>query len=171
MRIAIIGNSGSGKSTLATQFARSHSLPLLDLDTVVWEPYKIAVAREPQLALAQVRRFCTTQPRWVVEGCYAGLIGAALPETSLLLFLEPGVEACIANCHHRPWEPHKFRSGQEQDRQLDDLLVWVREYYRRDGDASLASHQALFDAFDGQKHKVTGLETAEVLCASVLQPG
>lgn len=116
MRIAIIGNSGSGKSTLAAQFARMHALPALDLDTVVWEPGKIAVAREPQLALAEVRRFCTTEPHWVVEGCYSGLIRAALRYASLLLFLDPGVAACIANCHSRPWEPHKFKSAQEQDR-------------------------------------------------------
>ena len=170
MRIAIIGNSGSGKSTLAAQFADTQGLPMLDLDTVVWEPGKIAVLREPQLALAQVRRFCTTQSHWVIEGCYAGLIRAALPHASLLLFLEPGVAACIANCHSRPWEPHKFKSPQEQNRHFDELLAWVRDYYRRDGDTSLREHQAVFDAFDGPKHKLTGRAAAHMFGETCLQP-
>lgn len=171
MRIAIIGNSGSGKSTLAAQFARTQALPTLDLDTVAWEPDKIAVPREPQLALAQVRRFCMAAPHWVVEGCYAGLIRAALPHASMLLFLEPGVAACIANCHSRPWEPHKFKSPEEQDRHFAHLLAWVRDYYRRDDDASLREHQALFDVFDGPKHKLTGRAAAHVFGELCLQPG
>ncbi len=170
MRIAIIGNSGSGKSTLAAKFAREQSLPTLDLDTVAWEPYKIAVPRDPKLALAQVRRFCTNEPHWVVEGCYAGLIRAALPYASMLLFLEPGVAACIANCHSRPWEPHKFKSSEEQDRHFEHLLAWVRDYYWRDGDASLRQHQALFDAFDGPKHKLTGRAPAHLFEEPCLQP-
>lgn len=170
MQIAIIGNAGSGKSTLAAQFARTQGLPTLDLDTVAWEPDQIAVPREPRLALAQVRRFCTSEPHWVVEGCYAGLIQAALPLTSLLLFLEPGVATCIANCHSRPWEPHKFKSPEEQDRHFSHLLAWVRDYYRRDGDASLRQHQALFDAFDGPKHKLTARTTASAFGEPSLQP-
>ncbi len=169
MRIAIVGNSGSGKSTLAGQLARGHDLGLLDLDTVAWEPGKIAVAREPRVALAQVREYCATTPRWVVEGCYAGLIRATLEEADLLLFLEPGVQACHANCHSRPWEPHKFRSPQEQDKHFDHLLEWVDAYYTRDGDASLRQHQALFDDFEGRKQKLSRRVTPEYVSALCLQ--
>lgn len=155
MRIAIIGNSGSGKSTLAHQLVRAHQLAALDLDTVAWEPGKIAVPREPQLAVAQVRHFCATTAHWVVEGCYAGLIREALPHASVLVFLEPGAQVCRSNCHSRPWEPHKFKSAQEQDRHLAYLLEWVDGYYIRGGDASLREHQALFDTYDGPKYKLT----------------
>lgn len=155
MRIAIIGNSGSGKTTLARALAREHDLALLDLDTVAWESGKIAVARDPQQALAQVRAFCGSTAQWVVEGCYAGLTRAALADADLLLFLEPGASVCRANCHSRPWEPHKFRSREEQDRHFDHLLAWVDAYYTREGDASLHEHQALFDAFEGRKRKLT----------------
>ena len=171
MRIAIVGNSGSGKSTLAADLARTHDLAALDLDTVAWEPEKIAVPREPKQALAQVRAFCTTRPQWVVEGCYACLIQAALPHASLLLFLDPGVHACIANCHSRPWEPHKFKSPEEQDRHFALLLEWVQAYYRRNGDASLREHQSLFDAFDGPKQRLTGRATAQSIGELSLQPG
>ena len=66
-RVAILGNSGSGKSTLALAMARSQGLALLDLDTVVWAPGQVAVARNPQTALADVRYFCRQSARWVVE--------------------------------------------------------------------------------------------------------
>lgn len=171
MRIAIIGNSGSGKTTLALALARAHDLDLLDLDTVAWESGKIAVAREPQQALAQVRAFCTSTPHWVVEGCYAGLTRAALTEADLLLFLEPGVCACRANCHSRPWEPHKFRSPQEQDRHFDHLLEWVDGYYSRGDDASLQQHQALFNAFGGRKKKLlrrVGVAEISALCLQTI---
>lgn len=170
MRIAIVGNSGSGKSTLAHDLARVHDLAALDLDTVAWEPDQIAVPRDKQQALAQVLAFCRGTPNWVVEGCYADLIRAALPHAGRLLFLDPGVQACIANCHSRPWEPHKFKSRQEQDRHFVPLIDWVRAYYQRGGDASLREHQALFDAFDGPKHRLTGRASARSLDEAWLQP-
>lgn len=170
MRIAIVGNSGSGKTTLARELAQEHDLDMLDLDTVAWEAGKIAVARDPQLALAQVRDFCASTPDWVIEGCYAGLTRAALAEADLLLLLDPGVAACRANCHSRPWEPHKFRSPQEQDRHFDGLLAWVEGYYTRGGDASLREHLALFDAFEGRKQRLTRRVTPQYVSAFCLQP-
>lgn len=154
MRVAIIGNSGSGKSTLARQLADGYALTMLDLDTVAWEPGKIAVARNPADAAAELQAFGEATEHWVIEGCYAGLIEAVLRYSPLLLFLEPGVEVCLSNCRSRPWEPHKYRSGQEQDEKLEFLLVWVREYYSRQDDTSLVAHQALFDDYQGPKCKI-----------------
>jgi adenylate kinase family enzyme len=165
MRIALIGNSGSGKSTLARQLASVHALPMLDLDTVAWEAGKVAVARDPDAAAHDVQRFCESSQSWVVEGCYATLVRAALAYAPVLLFLEPGVEACLANCRSRPWEPHKYESRQVQDQHLEFLLAWVREYYSRGGELSLAAHQILFDEYHGPKHKLTGRSDASQLVA------
>jgi adenylate kinase family enzyme len=159
MRVAIVGNSGSGKSTLAREIAAVHSIVSLDLDTVAWEPGKIAVARPADTAAADVRAFCSAQESWVVEGCYAALVGHALERSPILLFIEPGVDACIANCRSRPWEPHKYASKAEQDEKLEFLLAWVREYYSRDGDLSLSAHRALFDAYRGPKLRLAHRET------------
>ena len=54
MRISIIGNSGSGKSTLARMLASSNGTSLLDLDTLVWEPNKIAIPRDPKRGFADL---------------------------------------------------------------------------------------------------------------------
>lgn len=161
MRISIIGNSGSGKSTLATRLAAAHRLPTLDLDTVAWEAGKVAVARNPIVAAGAVDTFCQDNPHWVIEGCYSNLIAVTLKYSPVLLFIEPGVQACLANCQARPWEPHKYPSKQEQDAKLEFLLEWVRGYYTREGDLSLHAHLALFDSYVGIKHKLEGRPGSE----------
>ena len=166
MRFAIIGNSGSGKSTLAKRLAGFVDAPVLDLDTVAWETGKIAEPRNPLLARADVAAFCTSRHSWIVEGCYAGLIAATFQHRPYLLFLEPGLEQCISNCKSRPWEPHKYKSQEEQDEKLHFLLAWVEDYYQRSGDMSLAEHQALFDAYDGKKARLAKLSDIEALLMS-----
>jgi adenylate kinase family enzyme len=161
VRIAILGNSGSGKSTLAAWLAARLGAAQLDLDSVAWVPGKIAVARPAEQALKDVQSFCTSCDQWVVEGCYAGLIERSLQLKPLLLFLNPGVESCIANCQARPWEPHKYRTRQEQDERLAFLLAWVREYYSRDGEMSLVAHRSCFDSYTGQKQEVTEVPCLE----------
>jgi len=155
MRVAIVGNSGSGKSTLAQHIAATHSLPSLDLDSVVWEPGKVAVPRSDDAAGRDVRAFCEQHDDWIVEGCYADLTRRTLGYFPLLLFMDPGVDACLSNCRRRPWEPNKYASKDEQDARLEFLMSWVRDYYTRSGDRSLAEHQALFDAYRGPKRRLT----------------
>jgi adenylate kinase family enzyme len=151
MRIAIVGNSGSGKSTLARQLGEVHSLPVLDLDAVVWEQGRVAVLRGAADAAADLRAFCDAHDRWVIEGCYGNLTRVALERSPMLLFLEPGVGVCQANCRNRPWEPHKYASKKEQDERLELLLAWVEEYYTRTDSLSLVDHRALFDGYSGSK--------------------
>jgi adenylate kinase family enzyme len=162
MRVAVVGNSGSGKSTLA-RLLGTEGAAMLDLDTVAWEPGKIAVARPVDRAVADVREFCATHGNWVIEGCYANLIGAALAFDPVLVFLDPGVEQCLANCRARPWEAHKYRSQEEQDARLAFLLSWVEQYYTRDGDMSHAAHAALFDAYAGSKRRLDRLPDAATI--------
>jgi adenylate kinase family enzyme len=157
MRIAIVGNSGSGKSTLAQRLARVHATQVLDLDTVAWEPGEIAHPRSPTAAAADVRSFCDSGEHWIVDGCYATLIGVALEYEPHLLFLDPGLEQCLMNCKARPWESHKYRSKAEQDEKLAFLLSWVADYYRRDGEMSYQGHQALFQSYAGPKQRLDAL--------------
>jgi len=162
MRIAILGNSGSGKSTLARWLSGQAGVESLDLDTVAWEPGKIAVARCPEAAEAEVRQFCSTRGSWVVEGCYANLIGQSLAYAPRLLFLNPGLETCVDHCRKRPWEPHKYRSKEEQDQYLESLLTWVAGYYTRDGDMSLAAHEKCYSSYLGPKEMLSGVSANEV---------
>lgn len=150
-RVAIVGNSGSGKTTLAERLRDDQQAPILDLDTVAWEPNQIAVPRPIEQAREDVREFCQSDERWIVEGCYAGLIETALEFEPVLLVLDPGLEQCLENCRSRPWEPHKYSSKEEQDKGLAYLLHWVEEYYSRKGDMSLEAHKLVFERYCGPK--------------------
>lgn len=157
MRIVIFGNSGSGKSTMARDLAERHQIPMLELDTVVWEPGKIAVLRPRNEIRADVEQFLASSERWVVEGCYGELVELALPQCTEAVLLNPGLEACVANNRRRPWEPHKYASREAQDAMLDGLLEWVAGYYTRDDEWSYIYHRRVFDAFAGKKTEVTHL--------------
>jgi adenylate kinase family enzyme len=154
MRIAILGNSGSGKSTLAKWLAERGEASLLDLDTIAWQPGQTAVPRSADAARAELISFCSTNARWVVEGCYASLIRTALRFSPRLLFLNPGKEQCIANCLLRPWEPHKYASKAQQDERFAFLLSWVADYYTRDGDMSASAHAECFHRYLGSKQEL-----------------
>lgn len=150
MRISILGNSGSGKSTAARWLAQQAGAPLLDLDTLAWVPGQIAVPRNSHEAQAELSQFCN-QPSWIIEGCYGDLVQHSLRFAPLLLFLNPGIEQCVANCLSRPWEAHKYASPAEQDQRLAFLLDWVRDYETRDGAMSYQAHRDCFEHYGGSK--------------------
>jgi hypothetical protein len=81
-----------------------------------------------------------------------------LPHCTELVFLDPGVEACLAHNRARAWEPHKYGSKAEQDADLEMLQAWVRQYETRDDDYARRAHQALFDGFAGKKLRRTTVD-------------
>lgn len=151
MKLLVFGNSGSGKSTLARRLAAAHGLSHLDLDSIVWEPDRIAVERPPHLVLAALDAFLRGHRRWVIEGCYGDLVQAAAAHCTELVFLDPGLERCLAHNRQRPWEPHKYASKSEQDAMLGQLQAWVGSYYERADAWSYQAHRRIFEAFDGRK--------------------
>jgi adenylate kinase family enzyme len=157
MRVLVFGNSGSGKSVHARRLAAEHGLAHLDLDSIVWEPGQVAVQRSPGDVDADLRDFIQRHAEWVIEGCYGELVEAAAAHCTELVFLNPGLDACLANCRRRPWEPHKYASKTAQDAMLPALLDWMRDYYARDDAWSYARHRRLFDAFTGSKRELTAL--------------
>ena len=162
-RIVVFGNSGSGKTTLARALTSQYGLAHLDLDSLAWD--SPGVRRSSTQSASAVREFIHKHSEWVIEGCYGDLLEHVLPYASELRFLNPGVEACIANCRARPWEPEKYASKEAQDQKLDFLLDWVRKYesradeYSSDLDqlCSLARHRELFESFRGLKMELLSL--------------
>jgi len=88
-------------------------------------------------------RFISVNQRWIIEGCYSDIIEPILAECEELIFLNPGVDVCIAHCRARPWEPEKFGSKEEQDENLDNLIEWVSAYEIRSDEYGLHRHRAL----------------------------
>lgn len=153
-RVLVVGNSGSGKTTLASALARNEGLAHLDLDTLAWLPTDPPTRCELAESADEIRRFTARHEGWVVEGCYADLARLLVADATELIFLNPGVEACLRHCRARAWEPHKYRTREDQDASLAMLLDWVRSYPSRDDACSLGAHRALYDAFDGPKREV-----------------
>ena len=154
-RVVVMGNSGAGKSTLAARLAEQHQLAHLDLDTLAWLPTQPPRRAPVADSVTTLTAFTDANERWVIEGCYADLLAPAAARSTLLVFLNPGVETCIAHCRARPWEPHKYPSKQAQDANLEMLIAWVRAYETRQDEFSLSSHRALFDSFAARKCELT----------------
>jgi SAM-dependent methyltransferase/adenylate kinase family enzyme len=153
-RVIVVGNSGSGKSTLAAALARDEGLAHLDLDTLAWLPTDPPTRRDIGVCASDIRRFTDEHRAWVVEGCYADLARLLVPSATELIFLNPGVDACVRHCQARPWEPHKYPTPEAQDANLPMLLEWVRHYPTRDDPCSLNAHRALYEAFGGPKREI-----------------
>lgn len=154
MKVVVFGNSGSGKSTYARALSATHGLAHLDLDSIVWEPSRIAVQRPMEAIEASLREFIATSAAWVIEGCYGELVRATAPHATELVFLNPGLEACLENNRRRPWEPHKYASIEEQSSMIENLQAWVAGYYTRDDSWSYRVHREIFDAHAGPKVEV-----------------
>ncbi len=156
MKLLIFGNSGSGKSTLAKQMAEQHGLTHLDLDSIVWEPGKVAVQRPADAVAASLATFLSEHDHWVIEGCYSELVQAASGHCTELVFLNPGLETCLEHNRLRPWEPHKYASKDAQDEMLENLQAWVAGYYERQDQWSYHAHREIFDSFAGRKSERLG---------------
>ena len=151
MKVLVFGNSGSGKSTYARALAAREGIPHLDLDAIVWEPGQIAVQRPRESVAASLRSFIDLHPAWVIEGCYSELVRAASAHCTQLVFLNPGIDVCLANNLRRPWEQHKYASLEAQNAMLSQLQEWVSGYTQRDDAWSYRAHREIFDAFTGPK--------------------
>lgn len=150
-RLLIFGNSGSGKSTMAIRLAGELGIPHLDLDMVTWASPGVRKALPD--SLAALAEFIDNNTGWVIEGCYGSLIEAAAAHCTEMHFLNPGIDVCLQNNLHRPWEAHKYESKAAQDKNLQMLQGWVKEYETRDDEYSLKHHRAIFDSFKGVKHE------------------
>lgn len=154
MRIVIFGNSGSGKSTLAKHYAEIPGVIHLDLDTLAWKEDEFGVRESIKVSKNRIESFTTGNEKWVIEGCYASLLPIAMAKATEIIFLDPGVDACLENCRARPWERHKYSSQEEQDNHLEMLLDWVTTYKSRTDEFSYLEHKSLFEAFERTKQRI-----------------
>lgn len=162
MKVILLGNAGAGKSTLARKLIAKQSAARLSLDEVA---FLTGAQRRPiEDSVGEVKRWITRHDNWIIEGCYADIIEPLLKYCDALIFLNPGIEVCIAHCRSRPWEPEKFGSPQEQDDNLKNLIEWVSCYESRTDEYGLARHWAIYDAFPGKKCELNDPSEYESAC-------
>lgn len=149
MKIVLLGNAGAGKSTLSRKLLETESAARLSLDELAFSG---STERRPlNESVAKAMQFIQAHDSWIVEGCYSDIIAPLLPHAETLIFLNPGVEACVRHCKARPWQPEKFESSESQDSNLENLISWVREYESREDEYGLKRHRALFESFEKKK--------------------
>ncbi|VAW82339.1 hypothetical protein MNBD_GAMMA12-948 [hydrothermal vent metagenome] len=159
IKIVIFGNAGSGKSTLANMHSDKYALPHLDLDLVAWQNTDPPKRKPIANSKVQMSQFLNENTSWVIEGCYADLLEFVMKQANKIVFLNPGISTCISNCKKRPWEPHKYKSLVEQNKNLEMLLCWVKEYIIRKDECSLQQHQELYQQFSGEKVEYASNQT------------
>lgn len=151
MKVILLGNAGAGKSTLSRKLMTKQPAARLSLDEVAF--YEGTQRRPLEESIDAVKHFIANHESWIIEGCYADIIEPILARCDELIFLNPGVEICVAHCRARPWEPEKFGTLQEQNENLENLIAWVRSYETRTDEYGLRRHRALFDSFQGKKRE------------------
>jgi adenylate kinase family enzyme len=159
-RIVIIGNSGSGKSTLARALEKRADIPAIDLDHIHWLD-KVGTQRDEAEAKELVRA-AASEPRWIIEGVYGWLAGAALPRATALIWLDLPWRDCRDGLAARgPWRdaaPAAYAA----------FLQWAEDYWRRATPTSFTGHLALYEGFDRFKSRLHN--RAEIAALEQSQP-
>jgi adenylate kinase family enzyme len=65
MRINITGNAASGKTTLAAHLGARFGLPVISLDSIVWQPHWIKTPTDQRLSAEQR---LVASPAWIIDG-------------------------------------------------------------------------------------------------------
>ncbi|MCA9286787.1 MAG: AAA family ATPase [Phycisphaerales bacterium] len=154
-RILVFGNAGAGKTTLARQLASEHHAERLDLDTIAWKPVGSTNRRPLDEVRTHLAHFMAQHANWVIEGCYGDIIELVMSHATAVYFLDIDPESCIERNREREWEPHKFRSPEDQTQAQTFLESWIREYHDRTDEFGHAWHRRLFETFTREKHLIT----------------
>ena len=153
-KILIFGNSSSGKSSLAKKFSADKKLAHLDLDTLAWLPELPPTRATLESSKNKILDFIDSNESWVIEGGYTDLIELLENDANEIIFMNLDAEQCIENAKARPWEPHKYSSKTAQDKNLDMLINWIKDYSNRDDVFSYKSHIKFYESFRGKKRMI-----------------
>jgi len=64
-RVAILGRGGAGKSALAQKLSAALDLPVIELDSIFWQP---DLRPTPERDWAEIQRKLVEGDRWIIDG-------------------------------------------------------------------------------------------------------
>ena len=154
MRAVILGNSGSGKTWLAVQLAKKFGSPIVHLDDIFWQPGGFNEKRDPAEAACLVNA-AKSQSDWIAEGVYGNLAQQFLPFASTLVWLEIPWHVCRMRLELRGSEGKAHMGREQSEAGLRELVDWAERYSSRQGSCSHTAHLALFESFQGKRHRLS----------------
>ena len=96
MKINVTGNAGSGKSTLSRKIANELSLPLVEMDSLIWRP---GWQRTPSGISRQKLTQLLSSDNWVLDG----VSRMGRQNADLIVFLDFPRRICAWRCMKRNW--------------------------------------------------------------------
>jgi len=137
-RIAIIGPPCSGKTTLSRVIGGRFGLPVIELDSIYWQPNWTPL--EPSEFTRQVAAVAS-QEEWVIDGNYSATRDVVWPRAECFLWLDlalPIVLIRVARRSLRRWLSREelWNGNRENLRTLalsrDSLFLWsLRTHHPR----------------------------------------
>jgi adenylate kinase family enzyme len=116
-RIAILGRGGAGKSALAQKLSRVLELPVVELDSVFWQP---GPRPTPERDWVEIQPELVARDRWIIDGDlgrYDSGLELRLRAADTVVVLDFPLWRCVWRALRRSRETREF-------------WVWVYRYRR-----------------------------------------
>jgi adenylate kinase family enzyme len=123
-RVAVLGRGGAGKSALAQELSFRLDLPVIELDSIFWQPGRRPT---PERDWAEIQRKLVEGDRWIIDGDlgpYDSSLEQRLRAADTIVVLDFPVWRCVWRALRRSRETREF-------------WVWVYRY-RRDSLATIS---------------------------------
>jgi adenylate kinase family enzyme len=129
-RVVILGRGGAGKSALAKQLSNELGFPVIELDSIFWQP---GLRPTPEPDWTEIQRELLTHDRWIIDGDlgpYDTGLELRLRAADTIIVLDFPLWHCVWRALRRSRESREF-------------WIWVLRY-RRDSlpaiNQSIATH-------------------------------
>jgi adenylate kinase family enzyme len=116
-RVAILGRGGAGKSVLAQKLSSILDLPVIELDSIFWQP---GPRPTPEQEWAEIQRGLVARDRWIIDGDlgpYDTSLDLRLHAAETVIVLDFPLWRCV-------W--HALR----RSRETREFWAWVLRYRR-----------------------------------------
>lgn len=131
-RVIVVGTTGSGKTTLAEQISTRLHIPVVDLDTLYWQP------NWQQTPFDQLRERLMTiasKDRWIISGNYSKTRDLTWAKADTLVWLDYALPVVYWRLLRRTirrivtkedlWGTGNRETWRKQFFSRDSLFIWV----------------------------------------------